>query len=52
MGVYEILNQFNYKFAEDENYDKKWKVFGAPKETISKIEMQQVYLEKEKDKFI
>lgn len=39
MGVYEILNFFNYKFAEEENYDKKWKVFGAPKETVSKIEM-------------
>lgn len=39
MGIYEILNQFCYKFKEDEDYDKKWKVHGAPKETISKIEI-------------
>lgn len=39
MGVYDILSLFNYKFKEDEDYDKKWKVYGAPKETISKIEI-------------
>lgn len=38
MGIYEILNSFNYKFQDDEDYDKKWKLFGSPKETIEKIE--------------
>ena len=40
MGIYEILNNFNYKFGDDEDYDKKWKLFGSPKETIEKIEKQ------------
>ena len=52
INVYEILNQFNYKFADDEDYDKRWRLYGAPRETIEKIDKQQVYLEKEKDKFI
>lgn len=40
MGIYEILNQFNYKYHEDEDYDKKWRLFGSPKDTISKIDKQ------------
>ena len=38
MNVYEILSQFGYKFHEEEDYDKKWRLFGSPKETIEKIE--------------
>lgn len=38
MQIYDILNQFNYKFHDDEDYDKKWKLFGSPKEAIEKID--------------
>ena len=47
MHIYEILNQFNYKFHQDEDYDEKWRLFGSPKETIEKIEKQHAYLAKE-----
>ncbi len=52
MGIYEILSQFNYKYHEDEDYDKKWRLFGSPKDTISKIDKQQAYLAKEQEKFV
>lgn len=52
MNIYDILSFFNYKFPDDEEYDKKWRVYGAPKETLEKIEKQQSYLEKEKEKFL
>ena len=38
MQIYEILNSFNYKYHDDEDYDKKWKLYGSPKETIEKID--------------
>jgi hypothetical protein len=38
MNIYDILSSFNYKFQDEEDYDKKWRVFGAPKETMEKID--------------
>jgi hypothetical protein len=38
MNIYEILNFFNYKFLDEEDYDKKWRVYGAPKDTMEKID--------------
>lgn len=32
--MYETLDYFHYKFDEDEEYEKMWKVYGAPIETI------------------
>lgn len=52
MNIYDILGQFGYKYADDEDYDKKWRVFGAPKDTVEKIDKQHAYLEKEKEKFL
>lgn len=40
MGTYDVLNFFNYKFQEEDDFDKKWRVFGAPKETLHKIDIQ------------
>jgi hypothetical protein len=40
MNIYDILSSFNYKFQDEEDYDKKWRVFGAPKETMEKIDKQ------------
>lgn len=40
LNIYTILDQFNYKFADDEDYGRKWKVFGAPLDTSSRIEKQ------------
>jgi hypothetical protein len=40
MNIYEILNSFNYKFHDDEDYDKKWRLYGSPKETVEKIDKQ------------
>jgi hypothetical protein len=30
MGVYEILNFFNYQFKSAEDFDRKWNLFKAP----------------------
>lgn len=30
MMIYETLNEFHYRFDDDEEYDKMWRVFGAP----------------------
>jgi dynein heavy chain, axonemal len=40
LAIYEILNQFNYRFPNDADFDKKYEVLGAPKTTNSKIEKQ------------
>lgn len=37
MSVYDILNNFGYKFGEEDDFDKKWRVYGAPVETLKKI---------------
>ena len=52
MHIYDVLNEFKYKFQEEEDYDKKWKLFGSAKDTREKIVKQAAYLDKEQDKFI
>jgi hypothetical protein len=52
MSIYETLDHFQYKFDDEEEYDKMWRVFGSPQETVQRIEKQQGFLEKEKEKFI
>jgi hypothetical protein len=52
MRIYETLHFFHHKFDDEEEYDKMWHVYGAPKETVERIEKQQGFLEKEKEKFI
>ena len=52
MNIYETLDQFQHKFDDEEEYDKMWRVYGAPQETVQRIEKQQGFLEKEKEKFI
>jgi hypothetical protein len=39
-AIYDILDEFSYKFQDDDDYDNKWKVFRAPKDTMEKIEKQ------------
>jgi hypothetical protein len=38
MNIYEMLNEFHHKFDDEEEYDKMWIVYGAPKETMERIE--------------
>jgi dynein heavy chain len=52
MQVYEILADFKYTFAEEEDYDKQWRLFGSPNDTKAVIGRQMQALEKEKDKFV
>lgn len=40
LNIYEILSQFNYKYHEEDDYNKKWKLYGSPKETVEKIDKQ------------
>jgi hypothetical protein len=40
LAIYEILNNFNYKFADDDDFNKKWKLFGAPQEVNTRIDKQ------------
>ena len=36
MEIYDILEEFNFKFAE-EDITRKWRVFGGPKDVINMI---------------
>jgi hypothetical protein len=36
--IYAILDYFHHKFPNSDDYDKMWRVYGAPRETISRIE--------------
>lgn len=52
MDIYSTLDNFHHKFPDEEDYDKMWRVFGSPLETVQRIEKQQGFLDKEKEKFI
>jgi hypothetical protein len=52
MKVYGILNEFQYQFGEDEDFDRQWRLFGSPGDTLEKISKQGNYLDKERDKFV
>lgn len=52
LGIYEILNGFNYKFADDDDFNKRWKLYGAPQETNSRIEKQLSILQVIQDKYL
>lgn len=34
MDIYATLDKFHHMFADEEDYDKMWRVYGAPIETI------------------
>lgn len=51
MGVYDILDEFNFDLPQIE-LDSKWKLFGAPKEIVSVIEVQSQVLEKLKENML
>lgn len=52
MQVYQILEEFKYTFAEEDDYDKQWRLYGSPNDTKSVIGKQIQALEKEKEKFV
>ena len=52
MKIYETLDMFHFHFEDPEEYDKMWRVYGAPIETIQRIEKQQGYLDKQKEIFV
>lgn len=51
MKVYEILDEFHYKF-EEEDVKKNHHMQKSPKDTMDLIERQTLYLDKEKEKLI
>lgn len=38
MQVYKILEEFKYRFVDEEDYDKQWRLYGSPLETKSVID--------------
>ena len=30
LGIYEILNNFNYKFVDEEDFKRRWNIYRAP----------------------
>jgi dynein heavy chain len=50
--IYDMLNEFQYAFNDEDDADKRWRMFGSPQETIQKIARQNVTLDKEKEKFV
>ena len=51
MGVYGILDDFEYEFSSSEQ-NSKWELYGAPKKVVELIEKQAAVLEKTKERFI
>lgn len=52
LNIYAILDIFNYKFNDDEDYGRKWKVFGSPLDTVSRIDKQMNILQVLQDKYL
>ena len=52
MKVYEILDGFQFQFEDPEDFDRQWRLFGSPGDTVDKINKQGNYLDKERDKFV
>jgi len=50
--TYDILDKFHHRFEDEEDSDRIFLVYGAPKDTMEQVEKQQGFLEKEKEKFI
>jgi len=50
VDVYGILEGFNFRFPVDD-LNKRWMVFGGPKDLLERVENRKVALEKEKTKF-
>ena len=52
LSIYEILNNFNYKFNDDDDFNKRWRLFGAPQEINGRIEKQLGILQILQDKYL
>ena len=52
MQTYAILEEFQHKFPDDEDYDKQWKLYGSPNETYEVVRIQRDKLEKEEHKMV
>lgn len=52
MQFYEILNEFQYTFVNEDDCDRRWRLFGSPLTTVTKIATQGNKLDKDKDKFV
>jgi hypothetical protein len=37
MQVYKILEDFKYKYPDEEDYDKQWDLLGSPNKTRKEI---------------
>lgn len=46
-NVYDILERFQYKFGDDEEFKRKWFLMGAPKDTLDRKQRQEDFLSKE-----
>jgi len=52
MNTYEILDGFHHKFEDEEEQDRQFIVYGAPKEVMERITKQKGFLDKEQEKFV
>jgi len=50
LEIYGILEEFNYKFSI-EDLNKKWLIYGGPKDTLELIEQTKILLEKNVNQF-
>ena len=51
VDIYRILEEFNHKFTK-EDLNKKWMIFGGPKEVLELMDTRQNSLEKDKVRFL
>jgi len=50
LDIYEILEEFDYKFSK-EDMNKRWLIFGGPKEVLEIMQGRKKTLEKDQSKF-
>ena len=48
--IYKILEDFSYRFSK-EDMDRKWNIYGYPRDTIELVAKRKKEMDKEKGKF-
>jgi dynein heavy chain len=49
--VYKILDEFSYRFNK-EDMDRRWHVFGCPRDTLELVQKRRKECDKERTKFL
>jgi dynein heavy chain len=51
IDIYEVLEEFDYKFSK-EDMNKRWVIFGGPRDALEMMNARKKTLEKDQTKFM